>query len=161
MTITATLVIGADGASVKNGTSDGVTNHEDRAKFLEFRKKFDCILIGGNTFRNEKYSNPPIPLFVISRSGSGENISPRAAIEKISKLYGENILVEAGPALLTEMIAAGLIDELHLTITQITGGDNPISFVELLRNFVITSDESVTGTRFISATKVAPHQQLR
>ena len=161
MTIAATLVLGADGATVKNGTSDGVSNQSDRARFIEFRRKFDCILIGGNTYRNERYGNPPIPLFVISRSGSGENISPLAAIEKIRQLHGENILIEAGPALLTEMINEGLIDELHLTITEITGGENQISFVELLRNFLITSDEKLDGTRFITAKKVAPHQQLR
>lgn len=161
MTITATLVIGADGATVKNGTSDGVSNLRDRANFLELRRKFDCILIGGNTYRTEKYRATPIPLFVISRSGVGENISPREAIAKISKLYGENILVEGGPALLTSMISDGLIDHLYLTITDVTGGENPISFVALLRDFVIESDETEAGTRFITAVKVAPHQQLR
>lgn len=160
MTITATLVIGTDGATVKNGTSDGVSNLSDRQKFLDFRKNFDCILIGGNTFRNEKYRNPPVPLFVISRSGDGENISPKDAINKIKNLYGENILVEAGPTLLTEMIKENLIDRLELTITNIAGGENQISFVELLRNFVIESDETISQTRFISASKAAPHPEL-
>ena len=161
MTIAATLVLGADGATVKNGTSDGVSNLRDRSRFIELRRRFDCILIGGNTFRNEKYGNPPVPLFVISRSGSGVNISPDEAIKKIKQLHGENILVEAGPALLSEMISAGLIDELYLTITDVQGGENQISLVDLMRDFVITSDENIAGTRFVTAKKVAPHQQLR
>ena len=59
------------------------------------------------------------------------------------------------------MISDGLIDRLYLTITDVTGGENPISFVALLRDFVIESDETEGGTRFITAVKVAPHQQLR
>ena len=161
MSVSASLVIGADGATVKNGTSAGVSNLRDRERFLARRSKFDCILIGGNTYRNENYQNTPVPLFVISKKGDGKNLTPTEAIKFIKKTYGENILVEAGPALLTEMIKDKLIDDLYLTITDVTGGDEPISFVELLRSFIVIDDEVIDGTRFITASKAEPHRVPR
>jgi riboflavin biosynthesis pyrimidine reductase len=62
-------------------------------------------------------------------------------------------IVEAGAAIFQELISAGLIDELELSITTITGGEDKIDIEKLLSSFSITRDEIVEGTRFISALK--------
>ena len=50
-------------------------------------------------------------------------------------------------------MSAGLIDELELSITTITGGEDKIDIEKLLSSFLTTRDETVEGTRFISALK--------
>ena len=63
-------------------------------------------------------------------------------------------MVEAGPELLNAFIAEGLIDQLEISITQVTGGDHIISLVDALRGFEITNDETVGDTRFVTATRI-------
>ena len=67
------------------------------------------------------------------------------------KYYFENLKINKEEYLSNNIFAENLIDELHLTITDITGGENPISFVELLRKFVIIDDHTVNNVRFIVA----------
>jgi riboflavin biosynthesis pyrimidine reductase len=66
--IIATLVVGSDGSTAKDGSSRGVTSTLDRARFLERRRHVDAILIGGNTARTEPYRKTPVPVVVISTS---------------------------------------------------------------------------------------------
>ena len=63
--VVATLVVGSDGSTAKDGTSRGVTSTLDRARFLERRRHVDAILIGGNTARNEPYRMTPVPVVVV------------------------------------------------------------------------------------------------
>jgi dihydrofolate reductase len=118
MTVTVTLVVGADGSTSKNGNSAGVSNMVDRSAFLTRRRTADCILIGGATARVEPYHRTPVPVVVISRNLINPlsdnrlahcwNLSPEKAVERAKKTFGPNIHVEAGISIVNELIAQKL-----------------------------------------------------
>jgi riboflavin biosynthesis pyrimidine reductase len=68
MRITANLVIGADGATVLEGSSKALSSQADRSRFHALRERASTILIGGNTARNEPYAKTPVPLVIVSAS---------------------------------------------------------------------------------------------
>ena len=163
MPIIATLVVGADGSTSKNGNSAGVTTELDRSEFLQRRRRADCIIIGGNTARTEPYQRTPVPVVVLSRALvnplSGNrlahcwNLSPVKAVDKALETFGPRIQIEAGATILEELVAAGRIDELELSITAVRDGEDKLDVEKFLTHFSIIKDQSVGGTRFISAIK--------
>ncbi|ASY16077.1 hypothetical protein A1sIA56_04060 [Candidatus Planktophila sulfonica] len=163
MTVTVTLVVGSDGSTTKNGSSAGVTTAADRSEFLARRRTADCILIGGNTARTEPYHRTPVPVVVISRSLINPladnrlahcwNLSPEKALDRAIKTFGPNVHIEAGVAIITELISAGRIDALELSITTVTGGEDVIHIDQLLGHFTQSSEVTNADTRFISARK--------
>lgn len=163
MAVIATLVVGADGSTMKNGSSQGVTSGADRARFLEHRKFADCIIIGGNTARSEPYLHTPVPVVVISRSAVNPivanplaqlwNLSPLAALDQAIETFGPRIHIEAGASLISELIAADRIDQLELSVTEVIGGENRVKIETLLNSFSRIEESVSEGTRFISASK--------
>ncbi|MBU6264036.1 MAG: dihydrofolate reductase family protein [Actinomycetales bacterium] len=159
----ATLVMGQDGCTSKNGSSAEVSTNTDRERFLKRRREFDVIIIGGNTARSERYAITPCPLVVISRHKSNVlitnpnavwwNLDPKEALEKAKREFGPDVLIEAGPALLQEFLKDGLVDQLEISITPVTGGDHLIDLNDALRGFEITEDRKVEDTRFVTAKK--------
>jgi len=164
MPVIATLVVGADGSTSRDGNSAGVSSDIDRSQFLQRRRSADCIIIGGNTARTEPYHRTPVPVVVISRSLINPltdnrlahcwNLSPIKALDKAITTFGPRIHIEAGFSIIQELLEAGRIDELELSITAITGGEDKINIKELLANFDSSSEVSVDGTRMISAKKL-------
>lgn len=163
MAVIATLVVGADGSTTKDGTSQGVTSGADRAHFLEYRRLADCIFIGGNTARTEPYTRTPVPVVVISRQVNCPlasnplalcwNLSPVAGLAKAIEIFGPRIHVEAGASIISELIAASRIDLLELSITSVTGGEMKVAIDALLGAFTIREERMIDGTRLISASK--------
>ncbi len=163
MAVIATLVVGADGSTTKDGSSQGVTSGADRAHFLEHRRLADCILIGGNTARTEPYARTPVPVVVISRNlikslasnplAHCWNLSPVAGLNKAIEIFGPRIHVEAGASIISELIAAGRIDQLELSITSATGGEMRVDINSLLGAFTTREERVIDGTRFVSASK--------
>jgi dihydrofolate reductase len=121
----------------------------------------DCILIGGNTARNEPYNRTPVPLVVISRSLVNPvqgnhlalfwNCSPVDAVEKARKLFGEKILIEGGISMINELIDHKVIDQLELSVTPAIGGEDRIDWEALLARFATVETYEVDGTHFYSA----------
>ncbi|CAB4867120.1 unannotated protein [freshwater metagenome] len=163
MSVIASLVVAQDGSTVKGGISSGVASIQDRNRFLARRREADCIIIGGKTARNEPYHRTPVPVVVISRSMINSladnriafwwNTTPENAIARAKKTFGENILVEAGPNLVKEMIGAGLIDGLELSVTSEIGGEEKIDIQRLLKSFTSIDEEKIENTTFYSARR--------
>lgn len=162
MSTVASLVVGRDGSTSKGNSSNGVSSDADRSAFLIRRRKVDCILIGGNTARHEPYKQTPVPLIILSRSHINPvagndmshlwNLSPAQALIKAKELFGEKILIEAGTSIIIELIDQGLVDQLDLSVTSVTGGDNPIDWQALLNKFAHYTVTTVNDTDFYCAT---------
>jgi riboflavin biosynthesis pyrimidine reductase len=163
MTVTVTLVAGSDGSTSKGGNSAGVSSAADRTSFLARRRAADCILIGGNTARTEPYQRTPVPVVVISKSLINPlannrlahcwNLTPVKALDRAIKTFGPNVHVEAGASIIDELLSAGRVDALELSITEVSGGEDKVDFAKLLSYFSQQSEKIADGTRFISASK--------
>jgi riboflavin biosynthesis pyrimidine reductase len=68
---------------------------------------------------------------------------------------GINLLVEAGPSLLTQMISDSLIDQLYLTVNLDQTGDNQISISDLTSSFELVESEIVGSCEFRVYKKLA------
>ena len=163
MAVFASLVVGSDGSTAKGGNSRGITSGVDRTAFLARRRSADFLLIGGETARTEPYHRTPVPVVISSRSMINSladnrlahwwNLSPTAALAKGVKKFGDNVLVESGPSLIDELLLNQALDGIYLSITAVTGGENPIDIAALLGNFVEIDRQEVEGTQFIEAKK--------
>jgi len=164
LNVIANLVVSSTGATSKNGSSIGLSSPADRKRFHELRSESDAILIGGSTARREPYKKTPIPLFIITHSlvrlqpknqlAKQLNLPPAAALQEMSNFFAQKeraqILVEAGPKLLTKMIDEGLIKTLYLTVNHETTGENIIDLADLVKNFKLLSSVKVKNDEFQS-----------
>jgi riboflavin biosynthesis pyrimidine reductase len=161
MAVFASLVVGSDGSTAKGGNSRGITSGVDRTAFLARRRSADFLLIGGETARVEPYHRTPVPVVISSRSMINSladnrlahwwNLSPADALAKGIKKFGENVLVESGPTIIDDLLINKVLDGIYLSITSVTGGENPIDIAALLGNFVEIDRQDVEGTQFIEA----------
>jgi riboflavin biosynthesis pyrimidine reductase len=161
MSVFASLVVGADGATTKNGSSREISSGIDRTSFLARRRAVDFIFIGGETARTEPYHRTPVPVVVSSRSlvnaltdnrlAHWWNLSPAAAIEKGAKRFGPNVLVESGGNMLEQLLSEKILDGIYLSITDVTGGDNSINYEALLKKFINIESAKIGDTLFIEA----------
>jgi riboflavin biosynthesis pyrimidine reductase len=162
LNVIANLVVSSTGATSKNGSSIDLSSPADRKRFHELRSESDAILIGGSTARREPYKKTPIPLFIITHSlvrlqpknqlAKQVNLPPVAALQEISNFFANKetaqILVEAGPKLLTKMIEEGLIKTLYLTVNHVATGENKIELNELVKTFKLVSSERIEDDEF-------------
>jgi riboflavin biosynthesis pyrimidine reductase len=161
VSVVATLVVGSDGSTSKESRSSGVSSPEDRKAFLQRRREVDVIIVGGNTARHEPYNRTPVPLVVISRSLVNPvqgnhlalfwNCSPVMAVEKARSLFGERILIKGGISMINELLVHKKIDQLELSITPATGGENSVDINQLLSHFSKVDKREELGTIFYSA----------
>jgi len=168
---TANLIVGSDGSTTANNSSIGLSTDEDRLRFKQLRSKSDLILIGGNTARREPYKRTPVPLYILTHAKV--RLQPKNQLAKqfsmgITDLFSEvsnnflptditspiNLLVEAGPILLQEMIELSLINHLYLTKNLEKSGENKISIEELTATFKLISSERVGSCEFMHYQKL-------
>jgi riboflavin biosynthesis pyrimidine reductase len=162
VSVVATLVVGSDGSTSKESRSAGVSSPEDRKAFLQRRREVDVIIVGGNTARHEPYNRTPVPLVVISRSLVNPvqgnhlallwNCSPVMAVEKARALFGEKILIEGGISMINELLEHKKIDQLELSVTSATGGENTVDINHLLSHFSQIKRREDSETVFYSAS---------
>ena len=168
--VTANLIVGKDGSTSKSGSSTPLSTQEDRDRFNALRLKNDLILIGGNTARREPYKRTPIPLYILTHTkvrlqpknqlAKQFSLSAKEMIAEIGNKFesgkeGINLLVEAGPSLLTQMISDSLIDQLYLTVNLDLTGDNQISISDLTSSFELVESEIVGSCEFRFYKKLA------
>jgi riboflavin biosynthesis pyrimidine reductase len=168
--VTANLIVGKDGSTSISGSSTPLSTQEDRERFQTLRLKNDLILIGGNTARREPYKRTPIPLYILTHTkvrlqpknqlAKQFSLSAKELISEIGSKFESgkeviNLLVEAGPSLLTQMISDSLIDQFYLTINLELTGDNQISIVDLTRSFELVESEIVGSCEFRLYKKLA------
>lgn len=161
MSILANLVLGSDGSTTLGGSSKSLSSAEDRKRFHELRAQASVILIGGNTARTEPYAQTPVPLIVISKSGEIPDsvrknsmaqiwdLDPISAVEKAANQFGGNLFVEGGMNLIQELLIANKIDELYLTLSKKSGGENVYDLSALTREFTVESSEKIEGETFL------------
>jgi riboflavin biosynthesis pyrimidine reductase len=168
--VTANLIVGKDGSTSISGSSIPLSTQEDRERFQALRLKNDLILIGGNTARREPYKRTPIPLYILTHTkvrlqpknqlAKQFSLSAKEMIAEIGNKFesgkeGINLLVEAGPSLLTQMISDSLIDQLYLTVNLDQTGDNQISISDLTSSFELVESEIVGSCEFRIYKKLA------
>jgi riboflavin biosynthesis pyrimidine reductase len=168
--VTANLIVGKDGSTSISGSSTPLSTQEDRERFQALRLKNDLILIGGNTARREPYKKTPIPLYILTHTkvrlqpknqlAKQFSLSAKEMIAEICTKFENgkeviNLLVEAGPSLLTQMISDSLIDLFYLTVNLELTGDNQISISDLTRSFELVENEIVGSCEFRIYKKLA------
>lgn len=154
--VVANLLVGADGSTTVHGRSVGLSSPADRKRFHQLRATADYIVIGGNTARNEPYASTPVPLVVLTRGALPDEVSSNAMAHAVNSHLTDvldaldgNILIEAGPALLSKAMSSKLVDELHLTITHAEPGENRVDIAKLLEGYKEQSSEEIDGERFL------------
>ena len=158
MSVTATIVVGADGCTSIEGSSTQVTSAADRQSFLKRRRLVDCIIIGGNTARKEPYAKTPVPLVVISRHNHPNlpaahvwDIDPCDGVIRAAKEFGGTILIEGGASFISYLLDKNVIDSLELSLTQANGGTDTFDFAKYLARANSLNEEDIDGTIFYTA----------
>lgn len=161
--VTANLIVGHDGSTTLNGSSTALSTEADRLRFHQLRDHQELIIVGGNTARREPYKRTPIPLYILTHAkvrlqpknqlAKQFQLTPAQLLTEISNNFQSqtspiNVLVEAGPKLLMQMIDQTLIDFLHLTINLRKQGENQISISELVKNFELLESEVIEDCEF-------------
>lgn len=141
--IVLTMISSADGAVVVDGSSGALGNATDQAVFRFMHRSADTVLVGAETVRRDAYT--PLPdrqtLVVVSQSGDlGERTDDLMAagntqvvsgdvVDVVRRLPGEVCALEGGPNLNGQMLAAGLVDEMCLTIAPmlVAGGSERLA----------------------------------
>ena len=128
--IVMSMISTADGAVSLEGNSALLGGPTDREIFLHLHRSGDSVLVGAETVRQDGYN--PLPshqvLVVVSESGDlGRNSAALIATgntrvvsgdvrEIVRDLPGRVCVLEGGPNLNAQMLAADLVDEICLTI---------------------------------------------
>ncbi|WP_231702992.1 dihydrofolate reductase family protein [Tsukamurella asaccharolytica] len=143
--VRAGMISSLDGSSTAGGRSGGLGGDGDRRVFQALRAAADVVLVGAATVRDEDYGTPEHPaLAVVTRgtiartarlyppggaepivySGHGASVDLRAVLDDLYARGHRRVLAEGGPGVLGALLAAGLVDELCLTIAPVlSGGD--------------------------------------
>ena len=137
--IVMSMIGTADGAVSLEGNSALLGGPTDREIFLHLHRSGDSVLVGAETLRQDGYN--PLPahqvLAVVSRSGDlGRNAAALLASgntrvvsgdvrDIVRDLPGRLCVLEGGPSLNAQMLAADLVDEICLTVApRFVGGSS-------------------------------------
>lgn len=125
------MISSADGALSLDGRAEALGNATDRAAFLHLHRSTDAVLVGATTVRAGDVYSPLAAgrnLYVASRSGdlgahaaslrdaANTHVVSGDVTDFVTEIVGDTCLLEGGAVLNGQMLAAGLVDEVFLTI---------------------------------------------
>jgi riboflavin biosynthesis pyrimidine reductase len=114
-----------DGRATIGGKSGPIGSSTDTAMLAGLRTRFDAVMIGAGTMRAERYAGLEKRLIVVE-SGQGEWADLSDLLRSLREEGVRAVICEGGPTLHGSLQAAGLVDELFLTIApKLTGGGAP------------------------------------
>ena len=114
-----------DGRATIGGVSGPIGSDTDTAMLVGLRQRFDAVMIGAGTMRAERYAGLEKRLIVVE-SGQGEWADLSDLLRSLHEEGVRAVICEGGPTLHGSLQAAGLVDELFLTIApKLTGGGAP------------------------------------
>lgn len=114
-----------DGRAAIAGVSGPIGSDADTAMLVGLRKRFDAVMIGHGTKRVEGYDEIDRRLVVVE-SGPGGRADLPALLRTLREEGVRALLCEGGPTLHGALQAAGLADDLFLTIApKLVGGVAP------------------------------------
>jgi riboflavin biosynthesis pyrimidine reductase len=124
------FVATVDGRATMEGRSGPIGSDADTAMLVALRKRFDAVMIGHGTKRVEGYEEIS-PRLVVVKSGPGGRVDLPSLLGSLREEGVEALLCEGGPTLHGSLQAAGLVDELFLTIApKLSGGGVPPRILE-------------------------------
>lgn len=140
--VVISMIASVDGATALDGRSGGLGNATDRAVLHAVRAAADVVLVGASTVRTERYRPlpPPKRLVIVSASGelgeaggvldapNTELVTPTAGDDDgasplvdlgalLGRFAGRVVVSEGGPSLNGQLLAAGLVDEVFVTLS--------------------------------------------
>ncbi len=119
-----------DGRATIGGVSGPIGSETDTAMLVALRSRFDAVMIGAGTMRAERYSGLDRRLVVVE-SGPEGRVDLPALLGSLREEGVRALLCEGGPTLHGALQAAGLVDELFLTIApKLSGGGVPPRILE-------------------------------
>jgi riboflavin biosynthesis pyrimidine reductase len=114
-----------DGRATIDGVSGPIGSATDTAMLAGLRTRFDAVMIGAGTMRAERYGDIGRRLVVVE-SGPEGRVDLPSLLRSLREEGVRALLCEGGPTLHGALQAAGLVDELFLTIApKLTGGGAP------------------------------------
>lgn len=114
-----------DGRAAIEGRSGPIGSATDTAMLAGLRTRFDALMIGAGTKRVEGYEGLEMRLVVVE-SGPEGRVDLPALLRSLRREGVRALLCEGGPRLHGSLQAAGLVDELFLTIApKLAGGGAP------------------------------------
>ena len=124
------MIASVDGAITVDGTAAGLGSATDKQLFLHLHTEADAVLVGASTVRAERYR--PLPanqkLVIFSRTGDLGSVTDTLVSAKNTVIINGDVgialpqldvnvcVLEGGPNLNGQMLAANLVDEVSLTI---------------------------------------------
>lgn len=119
-----------DGRATIGGVSGPIGSDTDTAMLVGLRSRFDAVMIGAGTKRAEGYEGMSKRLVVVE-SGPEGRVDLPGLLHSLREEGIRALLCEGGPTLHGSLQAAGLVDELFLTIApKLSGGGAPPRILE-------------------------------
>jgi riboflavin biosynthesis pyrimidine reductase len=150
-----------DGRAAIGGVSGPIGSDADTAMLVGLRTRFDAVMIGAGTMRAERYGDIGRRLVVVESGPRGKADLPTL----LRSLHGDGVralLSEGGPTLHGALQAAGLVDDLFLTIApKLVGGIAPrilegdLPGIEPLKLAWLLEDEGELFARYSRRTAAA------
>jgi len=142
--VVLSMIASVDGAATIDGRSGLLGNATDQQVLRLVRAAADVVLVGAATVRAERYRplQAPKRLVVVSRTGdlgetAGLGTAPTTEVARpapgdtdvdlaalLGRFAGRVVVAEGGPSLNGQLLAAGLVDEVFVTLSpRLVGGD--------------------------------------